>query len=67
MVSKEKLLILLTSVVIGLSIQLSLEAAGRADSIGWWYTLFSALIYTFPIFILVRLAVSWRRKRATGR
>ena len=64
MASIESPLILLISIAIGVAIQLFLEGANHADSIGWWYTIYSAAVYAVPIFVLIKLGAVWRRWRA---
>lgn len=63
MESRESLLILSISIAIGIAIQLFLEGTNRADSIGWWYTIYSAVVYAVPIFVLTKLGAVWRRRR----
>jgi hypothetical protein len=64
MESRESLLAFLISIAIGIAIQLFLEGTNRADSIGWWYTIYSAVVYAVPIFVLIKLGTVWRRRRA---
>jgi hypothetical protein len=43
--------------------QLLLEGTGRADSIGAWYTLYSALVYTAIVVVVVAIGFALTRKR----
>lgn len=52
---KQWLLLFLAFFVIALCVQVLLERMHRADSIGFWYTLYSAIIYAAGAFVLVRV------------
>jgi hypothetical protein len=45
------------------AVQLLLEWTGRADSIGVWYTLYAAIIYTAIAVVLVAIGFAVIRKR----
>ena len=38
------------------------EQQGRADSIGIWYTIYCALIYTVPATIVAAILLKWQAK-----
>jgi len=38
-------------------VQLFLEHSRRADSLGWWYTLYSAAVYTLAVFLVCTVLV----------
>ena len=66
MALRKNLLLLLISVAVALIIQVVLESSGRADSLGWWYTAYSALIYTLPIFVVAKIGLYWWQRVSSG-
>jgi hypothetical protein len=48
---------------VAVAAQLLLERTGGADSIGVWYTLYSALVYTAIIVVIVAIGLALTRKR----
>jgi hypothetical protein len=54
-----KLMLVLLVPVFGAAVcvQLFLERSRRADSLGWWYTLYSAAAYTVAAFLVGTVVV----------
>ena len=50
--------------VVCILVQLWLEKTNRADSVGWWYTIYCAAIYSAGILVvLLLLRLGWRASR----
>jgi nitrogen fixation/metabolism regulation signal transduction histidine kinase len=47
-----------------IAIQLVLEWTGHADSIGLWYTVYAAIIYTAIVVVLFAIGFALMRKRS---
>jgi len=46
-------------------VQLWLEKTNRSDSVGWWYTIYCATIYSFGILVILFLSrLVWRAIRS---
>ena len=43
-------------------LQLVMEYTNHADSLGWWYTLYSAVIYAIPIYLLLKVILILRNR-----
>jgi hypothetical protein len=62
---RENVIIGISALAVALAVQLFLEATHRADSIGWFYTFISALVYAVPLFVVTRLVTTLiKRKNA---
>jgi len=61
---KENLLLLLVSIGVAILIQVFLEWTNHADSLGWWYVAYSALIYALPVFLVLKIGLRWWRSSA---
>ncbi len=61
MMSRWRLLTLF-ALVLSVGFQIWLERTNRADSLGLWYTLFSATIYTVLLLLVAKVVVVVRRR-----
>jgi hypothetical protein len=59
---KKNISLLVIVFMVGLAIQVVLEWSGYSDSLGWWYTIYCAIVYTVPIFIILK-ASRWLYKK----
>jgi hypothetical protein len=52
---KQNILLLVVSFAAGLIFQIIFQWLGHSDSLGLWYTIYCAIAYTVPVFIVLKV------------